>query len=67
MEEVHFNLDNVKSDLFKKCDSRTNFTQTEDPIYVAFEHVENFSIQFLAKSFVKELVHDSVKFISKVF
>ncbi|MBR6163700.1 hypothetical protein IKQ26_07420 [bacterium] len=67
MEEVHFDLTRVKSDLFNKCDGRTTFTQTEDPIYVAFEHVDNFSIPFLAKSFVKELVNDSVKFISKVF
>ena len=67
MEEVHFNLNNIKSDLFRTTDARTMFTQTEDPIYVAFEHVDKFSIPFLAKSFVKELLNDSAKFISKVF
>ena len=62
--ETHFDLSTIDSNLFTQSDRRTTFSTTADPIYLAIEHVENFSISFLAKSFVKELLNDSKKFIS---
>ena len=64
--ETHFDLSTINSNLFSQTDRRTAFSTTADPIYMAMEHVENFSLSFLAKSFVKELLSDSKKFISKV-
>lgn len=63
--ETHFDLSSIDSDLFTQKDRRTTFSTTADPIYLAMEHVENFSLGFLAKSFVKELLNDSKKFISQ--
>lgn len=63
--ETHFDLNSIDSDLFSQTDRRTSFTTTADPIYMAFEHVDKFSISFLAKSFIKEFFNDSIKFISK--
>ena len=64
--ETHFDLSTIDSNLFSQTDRRTTFSTTADPIYMAMEHVENFSLSFLAKSFVKELLSDSQKFISRV-
>ncbi len=62
--ETHFDLSSIDSDIFKVKDRKTTFSTTADPIYMAIEHVENFSLSFLAKSFVKELLNDSKKFIA---
>lgn len=63
--ETHFDLSSIDSDIFNQNDRRVAFSSAVDPIYMAMEHVENFSLGFLAKSFVKELLSDSKKFISK--
>ncbi len=63
--ETHFDLSSIDSDLFKQNDRRVAFSSATDPIYMAMEHVDNFSLGFLAKSFVKELIRDSKKFICR--
>ncbi len=46
-------------------DPRMRFKNSRDPIYVAFDHLQRQSLKRLATDFVKDLVNDSVAFISK--
>lgn len=50
----------------KGNDPRMRFRNSQDPIYVAYEYVENQPISKLAKSFVKDQIKGVIKFISKV-
>ena len=47
-------------------DSRMRFKNSQDPIYVAYDYVDNQPLSKLAKSFVKDQVKGIVKFISKI-
>lgn len=47
-------------------DPRMRFRNSQDPIYVAYEYVENQPISKLAQSFVKDRIKGVIKFISKV-
>jgi len=42
------------------------FKRTKDPINLAFETIDNISLKYLAKDFVKESFTDIVSFISKL-
>ncbi len=44
---------------------RYKFKNTDDPIVFAFESFENYSLDALAKDFVKESITDFISFISK--
>ena len=47
-------------------DPRMRFRTSQDPIYVAYEYVDNQPLSKLAKSFVKDQITGVVKFISKL-
>lgn len=49
-----------------KNDRRMRFNNAKDPIYFAFNYVENRPVSVLAKEFVKDLSKDITKFVSKV-
>ena len=59
--ELHFAGVNITGN-----DSRMRFKNSEDPIYVAYDYVDNQPLSKLAKSFVKDQVKGIVKFISKI-
>jgi len=46
-------------------DPRMRFRNSQDPVYVAFEYVDNQPISKLAQSFVKDQVKGLIKFVSK--
>ena len=46
-------------------DPRMRFKNSRDPVFIAFEHMERQSIKRLAQDFVKEIISDTVAFISK--
>lgn len=52
--------------VLNKKDPRMRFRNSKDPIYVAYEYLDNQSVSQLAVSFVKESVRDVIKFVSKV-
>ncbi len=54
------------AEVFNKKDPRMRFRNSKDPIYVAYDYLNNQSISQLAVSFVKESVRDAIKFVSKV-
>ncbi len=47
-------------------DPRMRFRNSQDPIYVAYQYVDNQPLSKLAQSFVKEQVNGVIKFISKL-
>ncbi len=47
-------------------DPRMRFRNSADPIYVAFEYLDEQPISTLAASFVKDSFNDVIKFVSKV-
>lgn len=47
-------------------DPRMRFRNSQDPIYVAYEYVDNQPISKLAQSFVKDQIKGVIKFISKI-
>lgn len=47
-------------------DSRMRFRNSTDPVYIAFEYLDNQPVSVLAASFVKESINDVIKFVSKV-
>lgn len=47
-------------------DPRMRFRNSQDPIYVAYNYVDNQPLSKLAQSFVKDQVKGIVKFISKI-
>lgn len=50
----------------KGNDPRMRFRNSQDPIYVAYNYVDNQPISKLAQSFVKDRIQGVVKFISKL-
>lgn len=47
-------------------DPRMRFRNSADPIYVAYEYIDNQPLSELATSFVKESVFEIMNFVSKV-
>ena len=50
----------------KGNDPRMRFRNSQDPIYVAYNYIDNQPLDKLAKAFVKDQVKGVIKFISKV-
>lgn len=42
------------------------FKRTQDPINLAFETIDNVSLKYLAKDFIRESFSDMISFISKI-
>ena len=49
-----------------KNDRRMRFNNAKDPIYFAFDYVENRPVADLAKDFVKDSLFEITNFVSKV-
>jgi len=49
-----------------KNDRRMRFNNAKDPIYFAFDFVENRPVADLAKDFVKDSLFEITNFVSKV-
>lgn len=47
-------------------DRRMRFNNSQDPIYVVFDCIENRPVSVLAKEFVKDSFFEVVNFVSKV-
>ncbi|RAI11812.1 MAG: hypothetical protein DKM23_03240 [Candidatus Melainabacteria bacterium] len=57
-----------KDDFFylNKKDRRMRFNNAKDPIYFAFDFIENRPLGDLAKDFVKDSLFEITNFVSKV-
>lgn len=60
------NNNNSNSRILEQTDPRMRFRNSADPIYVAYQYVDNQPISKLATSFVKESVFEIMNFVSKV-
>ncbi|MGN1124926.1 MAG: hypothetical protein ACI4SM_01945 [Candidatus Gastranaerophilaceae bacterium] len=49
-----------------KKDRRMRFNNSKDPIYFAFDYIENRPLGDLAKEFVKDSIFEITHFVSKV-
>lgn len=49
-----------------KKDKQMRFNNAKDPIYFAFDYIENRPLAALAKDFVKDTFFEVTKFVSKV-
>ena len=49
-----------------KNDRRMRFNNAADPIYLAFDYIENIPVADLAKEFVKDSLFEITRFVSKV-
>jgi len=49
-----------------KNDRRMRFNNSQDPIYFAFDYLENRPVSTLAKEFVSDSVYEIRNFISKI-
>lgn len=47
-----------------KKDIRMRFRNSRDPLYIAFDYLDNRPVQELAKDFVKDSLFDIMNFIS---
>ena len=47
-------------------DRRMRFNNSKDPIYFAFDYIENRPLADLAKDFVKDSIFEMKNFVSKV-
>ena len=61
-------LKQQKDSLFylEKQDRRMRFNNAQDPIYFAFEYMDNKPVSELAKEFVEDSVYEVKKFISNI-
>ena len=50
--------------IIDKKDLRMRFKNSRDPLYIAFDYIDNRPVQELAVDFVKESLFDIVNFIS---
>lgn len=74
-EELSFNPFEAKLDAASIRDSlneidnrdiRTKFKNTQDPINLAFQSIENTSLKTLAKDFVKESFYDFISCVKDI-
>lgn len=49
-----------------KKDARMRFKNSKDPVYVAFDFIDNQSISQLAVDFVKDSIFDIMQFVNNV-
>lgn len=49
-----------------KNDRRMRFNNAKDPIFYAFDYIENRPVADLAKDFVKDSLFEITKFVSKI-
>lgn len=49
-----------------KNDRRMRFNNAQDPIYFAFNYIEDRPVSTLAKEFVEDSVYEVKRFISKI-
>ena len=49
-----------------KNDRRMRFNNAKDPIYFAFDYIENRPVADLAREFVKDSLFEITRFVSKV-
>lgn len=47
-----------------KQDIRMRFRNSRDPLYIAFDYLDNRPVQELAKEFVKDSIYEIMNFIS---
>lgn len=47
-------------------DPRMRFRNSQDPIYVAYQYVDNQPLSKLAKSFIKDQINGVIRFVSKM-
>ena len=61
-------LQQQKDSLFylNKSDRRMRFNNSKDPIYFAFDYLENRPVSVLAKEFVEDSVYEVKKFITGI-
>ena len=61
-------LQQQKDSLFylNKSDRRMRFNNSKDPIYFAFDYLENKPVSVLAKEFVEDSVYEVKKFITGI-
>lgn len=59
-------LDNNEFSYLDAMDSRMRFNNSKDPIYFAFEYLEQRSVAQLAGDFVKDSLFEIANFVSKV-
>ena len=64
-ESVFSNVEISNFDKFESANSRMRFRNSTDPIYVAFEYLDNQSVSELAQSFVKDTFFEVANFVSK--
>ena len=50
--------------IIDKKDLRMRFKNSRDPLYIAFDYIDNRPVQELAMDFVKDSLFDIVNFIS---
>lgn len=51
-------------DVIDKKDIRMRFRNSRDPLYIAFDYLDNKPVQQLAVDFVKDSIFDIMNFIS---
>lgn len=54
------------TDIFDMNNHRMGFKSSTDPIFIAYEYLDNQPISQLASSFVKDSVNGLINFVSKV-
>ena len=66
--EVKNNSEQLMKNLasIDRRDIRCKFKNTQDPITLAFETIEESSLKTLAKDFVKESFYDFVSFVTDI-
>ncbi len=60
-DDNHFEGVNIKGN-----DPRMRFRNSQDPIYVAYNFVDNQPLSKLLQSFIKDHINGIIKFISKL-
>ena len=70
IEEINpFEIRDNKEELMKNLstidsrDLRSKFKNTQDPILLAFDSIDDTSLKTLAKDFVKETFYDFISFV----
>ncbi len=70
MQSTHFGslIEAHKNEFeyLNKKDRRMRFNNAQDPIYFAFDYIENRPVADLAKDFVKDSLFEITNFVSKI-
>ena len=60
------NTNPFEANVLSQADRRMRFNSSRDPIYAAFDYVENRSVPALAGDLVRDSFNEIVNFVSKV-